>query len=137
MSLSPTGFVVADEAAWVAGGHVVAGLQAVDGRRVGLRGVLGAGAYALLGDAAYASADVDPDVVWGMTATLRLSRDLALRADARHHIAPDRGDGGVTDVLEATLGIEAVLACALSDVYWVHELRGLRRPWRWGTCEDT
>lgn len=110
--LVPTGFVAADEPAWIAGGHVVAGLAALDGPRYGLRGMLGVGGYALLGDAAYARADLDADITYGVSGTLRLTRDLSLRLDGRHHIAPDRGAGGVTDVLEATLGIEAIVYSA-------------------------
>lgn len=110
--LVPTGFVAADEPAWIAGGHLFAGLAAVDGPRYGLRGMIGAGGYALLGDAAYARADLDADITYGVSGTLRLTRDLSLRLDGRHHIAPDRGDGGVTDVLEATLGIEAIVYSA-------------------------
>lgn len=109
--LWPTGFLAADEPAWITSGHAVAGYQLADRADlgVGARVVAGGGAYALLGDAAYAEADVDPDLTWGVTGTLRLSRELTLRADGRHRIAPDRADAGVTDVFEATIGIEAVV----------------------------
>jgi hypothetical protein len=104
--LWPTGFIAADEPAWIVGGHAVVGHRFHDGARLGARAVFGAGGYALLGDAAYASADVDPDVTWGLTGTWRLRPDLVLRLDGRHRIAPDRAPAGVTDVFELSVGLE-------------------------------
>jgi len=49
------------------------------------------------------------DIPDGGPATLRLRDDVALRFVGRQHTAPDLGDGGVTYVREATVGIEAVL----------------------------
>jgi hypothetical protein len=110
--LWPTGFIAADEPAWIASGHGLLGYQLVDGRDLGARAVAGAGGYALLGDATFARADADPDLTWGATGTLslrRVARDLSVRLDARHRIAPDRTDSGMTSVFEVTIGIEAVL----------------------------
>ncbi|MBE7454174.1 MAG: hypothetical protein HS111_36595 [Kofleriaceae bacterium] len=111
-ALWPTGFVAADEPAWLASGHAVVGHRFADGERLGARAVLGVGAYALLGDATYARADVDPDVVWGVTGTWRLGRDLTLRLDGRHHLAPDRTPAGITSVFEVALGIETTVTTA-------------------------
>ncbi len=108
-ALWPTGFVAADEPAWITSGHVVGGVLLTRRQRLGARAVLGAGGYALLGDATYARADVDPDLTWGLTGTWRLTPDLALRLDGRHRVAPDRSAAGVTHVFEAAIGIEAVV----------------------------
>jgi hypothetical protein len=107
--LWPTGFVAAEEPAWVVSGHALVGYQLVEHRRLAGRALVGAGGYALLGDASYARADADPDLTWGLTGALRLDRELSLRVDGRHRIAPDRADAGVTDVFELTIGIEAVV----------------------------
>ncbi|HUQ06169.1 MAG TPA: LysM domain-containing protein [Kofleriaceae bacterium] len=107
--LWPTGFVAAEEPAWITSGHALVGYQFVDRERFAGRAVVGAGGYALLGDATYARADADPDLTWGLTGALRLDRELSLRVDGRHRIAPDRADAGVTDVFELTVGIEAVV----------------------------
>lgn len=111
-ALWPTGFVAADEPAWLASAHAVVGHRFAAGERLGARAVLGVGAYALLGDATYARADVDPDVVWGVTGTWRLGRELTLRLDGRHHLAPDRTPAGVTSVFEVALGIETTVTTA-------------------------
>lgn len=95
-------------AAWLAGGHAYLGVRLMDWSRLEVRALLGGGGHALLTDSRYTRRDVELDVGWGLTAASPLEGRWWLRLDARQHIAPDRA-GGVTDVVEATVGLEAVL----------------------------
>ena len=55
-----------------------------------------------------ADRDLELDVAWGLTAAVPLHGGLTLRLDGRQHIAGDRA-GGVTDVLDVSVGLEGVL----------------------------
>ena len=99
----------ADEQAWIGGGHALLGVRLADSRRLEVRTVIGGGGHALLAGNRYARRDLELDVVWGLTAAIPLRGDFTLRLDGRQHIAGDRA-GGVTDLLEVSVGLETVLA---------------------------
>ena len=101
-------YVAAPEAAWIAGVHAYGGVRLADSRHLEIRALIGGGGHALLTGNRYARRDLELDVAWGLTAAVPLHGGLTLRLDGRQHIAGDRA-GGVTDVLDVSVGLEGVL----------------------------
>jgi LysM repeat protein len=103
----PTQFAGGDQSAWVLGGHGHVGVRMIDYQRYELRALLGGGGFALRSDSTFAQDDIDPNIDWGVTASVDLGGPVRLRVDGRQHIVPDR-IGGVTDTFELNAGVEFV-----------------------------
>jgi hypothetical protein len=110
LGVAPGHFIGAPELGWIYGGHVHLGVDALARGRFTLRGLAGGGAYAFRTDSPFAADDIDGDFYYGATVTFDLDDRIRVRLDGRHHLVPDRTDGGVTDAFELNAGLEAVLA---------------------------